>query len=186
MTNFSLAFPPKRPARLIIFIICLIILSQVYFSLFLFRYMHKVFNNIDSKLGKIYFSSASFDIINGFNLNDVAIIDNSTPPQILFQAKKLSFVFNRIDIFKKKMNISRIRFVGSTLYADEKAHTFSKLSKIVQAAFLEFLKNQLVPLDLEFNNPSFNIRSSKVIFADWSGGTDGYWVLTLDSRVTME
>ena len=186
MTNFSLAFPPKRPARLIIFIICLIILSQVYFSLYLFRYMHKVFNNIDSKLGKIYFSSASFDIINGFNLNDVAIIDNSTPPQILFQAKKLSFGFNRIDIFKKKMNISRIRFVGSTLYADEKAHTFSKLSKIVQAAFLEFLKNQLVPLDLEFNNPSFNIRSSKVIFADWSGGNDGYWVVKLDSRVSME
>ena len=185
MTNFSLAFPPKRPARLIIFIICLIILSQVYFSLYLFRYTHKVFNNIDSKLGKIYFSGASFDIINGFNLNDVAVIDNSTPPQILFQAKRLSFGFNRLNIVKKKMNINRIRFAGATLYADEKAHTFSKLTKIVQAAFLEFIKNQLIPLDLEFNDPSFIIRNSKVVFADWSGGNDGYWVIKLDSRVSM-
>lgn len=186
MTNFSLAFPPKRPARLVIFIICLIILSQVYFSLYLFRYTHKVFNNVDPKLGKIYFSGASFDIINGFSLRDVAIIDNSTPPQILFQAKKLSFGFNRINIFRKKMNIGRIRFSDATLYADANAQAFPKLSKIVQAAFLEFIKNQLIPLDLEFKSPSFNIRNSKVIFADWSGGQDGYWVVKLDSRVSMD
>lgn len=186
MIKFSLAFPPRRLVRVIVFLICLIILAQVYFSLYLFRYTHKVFNKIDSRLGKIYFSAATFDIINGFTLHDVAIIDDVMPPAILFQAKRLSFGFNRMDIFAKKLNINMLRFKDASLYVDESSHTFAKLSKIVEAAYQEFLRNQLIPMDVEFINPGFYIRNSKIIFADWSGSKDGYWLLRLDSRVSTE
>lgn len=179
MANFYSASPLKRLVKVTLIAVCFIIIFDTFLSIFLFRYVHKVINNIDSDLGKIYVSQVSIDFLRGITLEDVSIVDNSTPPRILFQAKKLNLRFDPLAALKKELNFNRIKCWGLTIYIDKDSQTFKKLSLISKAAYEEFLKNQILPLELVFKDPSLNFNSSKLIVADSSGTEAGIWVVRL-------
>jgi hypothetical protein len=186
MANFYLASPLKgRLVQVIIFIICLIILAHIGLSLFLFRYFHTVLKQVDERLGKIYISAVVFDFLRGITLHDVSVIDNSTPPQILFQAQRLSLGFQPLKIFAKELNFNRIRTSSANFYVDQDSQTFARLIKITDAVYKKFLEHQIVPLDIKFNDPTIIFKLAKIIVADFSTGKEGLWVLRSTGSAQM-
>ncbi|MEW6008532.1 MAG: hypothetical protein AB1629_02740 [Candidatus Omnitrophota bacterium] len=185
MANFYSASPFKRLVKVILIVVCLVIIFDTFLSLFLFRYVHRVINNIDPKLGKIYISQVSIDFLRGIVLQDVSIVDNATPPQILFQAKKLNLKFDPLSILNRELNFNRIKCVGLDIYINKDSQTLKKISLISKAAYEEFLKNQILPLELVFKDPSVNFISSKFIVADFSGEEPGIWIVRLKGMAAL-
>ncbi|MBU2541600.1 MAG: hypothetical protein KJ593_06835 [Candidatus Omnitrophica bacterium] len=185
MINFSLAFRPKRILSIIFFLLCFVIIIQLYLSLFLFRYTSKINNNIDESLGKIYLSAVTFDVVSGITLHNLAVIDNSTPPKLLFKAKRLSFGFDAFDVFLKKLNVNRLRCKDAAVYVDKDFKSLDRLAAIAKAAYEEFLKNQIIPLEVDFKNPNVIVKALKFIFIDSSQDQGGVWLAKLGGRILI-
>lgn len=187
MANFYSVSPPKkrRLAQIILLIFCLIVAFRVFFSIYLFRYFQTVIKQIDEQIGKINIADVAFDSFHGITLSDVSVIDNATPPQILFQARRLSLGFNPFDLFKKELNFNAIKCSNAQLYVDEDSQTFSKLSKILDAAYKKFLENQIIPLKMDLKNPTIVTRNTKIIIAGFSSQREGLWVLHVKGTTSL-